>query len=236
MEAIERNRKPAFARFAKAEPRPPTPIRRLEFLAWPQLRRQIVNVEMSLHRSCRTLTQNLPPAMSRYQFSAENSQANNLWGHSLGNRIRCSAMRVSRGILRALGAAWRTLRGGRRSRPATSKSAAPEPELVSDIDQTWRIQYLDRDGNRTVRVISVRSINGRSSPRYVRAWCQTEQRERQFRLKRIEAVALVSARTNYDEVDAVIGWINRRNNRASIYPMTITERKTSGQHRQRSAR
>jgi predicted DNA-binding transcriptional regulator YafY len=100
------------------------------------------------------------------------------------------------------------------------------PEIVSAVESAvadrmvLRIDYTDRGGQPTRRLVEAHGIAGGPGAWYLVGWCRTRDGPRTFKINRISSAALTSERAPERDLEDLLGWAGAKGRSAAglLYP------------------
>ncbi|MDF1735800.1 MAG: WYL domain-containing protein [Minwuia sp.] len=95
------------------------------------------------------------------------------------------------------------------SGPVADNGFDPGPALRQGMNETWRIQYSDRNGVWTERTVLVLSLHGDRFPKYLHAYCWLRRDYRHFRVANID-VAVDADGQRVPVGPRLLDWLDQR--------------------------
>jgi len=94
--------------------------------------------------------------------------------------------------------------------PPESKRPDFDPGLVlrADIGRDWYIAYTNREGRKTRRRITVRSVHGEAHPRYIQAFCHLRMDQRYFAIPAIRRAVDIATGLQVPYGAALLSWLD----------------------------
>jgi len=122
--------------------------------------------------------------------------------------------RVLYGLVSALVAVIDALWPQRPSHPPVTAPESKLPDfdpgaaLRQGIERDWHIHYMDRQGRKSRRRITVKSVHGEDYPRYIRAFCHLRHDNRFFAVAAISQAQDIATGLSVPLGSALLPWLD----------------------------